>query len=202
MNKKNIAAVCMAVLCTGMLFGCGSDKVDVPDATSGIQETEGSTTSSKFSGKKANKETPEKTDSTVAENTDKDEKIVSSELDEAQSFLDADMVDDAKEMLGYIDRDSLSEKQKEQYDEMLDRLGDENEDVDEFTPESVVSMVESVYGITINGDMSGMHSQIDDNGEEYYRIQIEVPSMNQRKIIDVYKDNKIIEVSSEPLVFG
>lgn len=212
MNKKAkrvISAACAALIVCSMLGACGNKNEKSAESTKAKTASEGESTTSAFTGKKNNSEQSPAA-SAVGQNiytsgTDENKmpaNTVQSELDDAQSFAMAGMTDDASEMLGYISRDSLSEEQKAQYDDIQAMLSDGADGEDVFTPSEAVRIVKERYGVSPQGDMDGMRAQTDSSGLEYYRMQIEVTADNTRKTIDVYKNGDIIEISSEPLAFG
>lgn len=228
MNKK-LMAIGAVVLSCSLLFACGKadDKQKKSESTSAAEtqksgdESKGDTKTSSFNpggGKKSGSSETEKPgqDSAAANgNTSQNgaaggssksklpTSAVQAELDDAASFAASGMLDDAREMIGYIDRESLSDEQKAQYDRivsLLDSNGAEKQG--SFTPQDALDIIEKVYGVSFEGDTSGIQSQTDGSGREYYRLQIEIPSENVRKTVDVYSNGDITEISSEPLAFG
>lgn len=201
MNKK-LTAIGAVVLSCSLLFGCGRGSDKHRDVPADSSESEGSTTTSSFGGGSNSSSSGNSEESKFNGKKSMPSSTVDSELSEAESFLEADMIDDAREMLGYVDRDSLTDEQKEQYDQISEKLEEASTEEEPFTPQQAVEIVEQAYGINFRGEMSGIHSQTDSDGKEYYRLQIEVPSQNARKTVDVYQDRRIIEISSEVLAFG
>ena len=129
-----------------------------------------------------------------------------SELDDAESFLNSGMYTDAREMLDSIDKSGLSDSQLTQYESIESRLENhENSGGSSssgYTPQEAVKIVEDHYGITINYDTNGLQLQTNSGGTEYYQLQIELKNENLRKIVNVYKNGEIEEISSEPLAYG
>jgi len=129
-----------------------------------------------------------------------------SELDDAESFLNSGMYTDAREMLNSIDKSGLSDSQLTQYESIESRLENhENSGGSSssgYTPQEAVKIVEDHYGITINYDTNGLQLQTNSGGTEYYQLQIELKNENLRKIVNVYKNGEIEEISSEPLAYG
>lgn len=202
MNKK-LTAIGAVMLSCSLLFGCGKSGGKQRNVTADGSESEGTTTTSTFSGSSNSSSAGNSEESKFNGKKAMPASKSESELNDAESFLKAEMIDDAREMLGYVDRDSLNDEQKVQYDQIWEKLNDaSNEDEESFTPQQAIEIVESAYGITFRGEMNGMRSQTDSDGKEYYRLQIEVPSQNARKTVDVYQDRRIIEISSEVLAFG
>lgn len=224
MNKKFMAIGAVVLSCS-LLFACGKgdDRKKAESAESSISEKAGDTSKGDTKTSSFNPSGSKKSDSTAtgepnqnsssssqssftgaSSNSNIPESAVQSELDDAASFADSGMIDDAREMLGYIDRDSLSDEQKSQYDRVVDILNgeDNNNDTESFTPQDALDIIEREYGVSFEGDTSGIRSQTDVNGREYYRLQIEIQSENVRKTVDVYKNGDITEISSEPLAFG
>lgn len=129
-----------------------------------------------------------------------------SELDDAESFLNSGMYTDAREMLDSIDKSGLGESQLAQYESIKSRLeSHENSGSSSssgYTPQEAVKIVEEHYGITINYDTSGLQIQTNSGGTEYYQLQVELKNENLRKIVNVYKNGEVEELSSEPLAYG
>jgi len=201
--KRGAAVTCAAMLICGVFSACGGkEDAKLPAETQATSE--GETTTSTFSGEKKAKSTPS---ASAAANANKsNNKIPSSteqaELDDALSFAQSGMIDDAREMLGYIDRDSLSDEQKEQYDEIQAMLSVRESSESEFTADAAIKLVEEKYGIELNGATDGLRAEIAADGRMFYRMQIEVPSENAKKTIEVYENGEITELSQEPLAFG
>lgn len=116
------------------------------------------------------------------------------------------MYTDAREMLDSIDKSGLSDSQLTQYESIESRLENhENSGGSSssgYTPQEAVKIVEDHYGITINYDTNGLQLQTNSGGTEYYQLQIELKNENLRKIVNVYKNGEIEEISSEPLAYG
>lgn len=192
-------------------------------------EAEGETTTSKFSGDKksassekrvqttqrpysssspgsADSGTNNKTGSSSVSNNSGAFSMSQSELDDAESFLNSGMYTDAREMLDSIDKSGLSDSQLTQYESIESRLENhENSGGSSssgYTPQEAVKIVEDHYGITINYDTNGLQLQTNSGGTEYYQLQIELKNENLRKIVNVYKNGEIEEISSEPLAYG
>ncbi len=222
MNKK-FTAIGAVVLSCSLLFACGkdsgkrdiSDNISVADSENTDDNSKDNTKTSAFNptGKKANSTDAEKTATNKSNTngfTDGSEhnnvmpsSTVQAELDDAESFAVSEMIDDAREMLSYIDTDSLDDEQRKQYDRislMLDEEQDGNQN--SFTPQEAIDIIRDSYGVSPQGDTSGIRSEFDSDGREYYRMQIEIPSENARKTFNVYKNGEITEISSEPLAFG
>ena len=219
------------VLSCSMLFGCGNDKPkdSKPESSASAKhEAEGETPTSKFSGDKksaspekrvqttqrpysssspgsADSGTNNKTGSSSVSNNSVPSQS-QSELDDAESFLNSGMYTDAREMLNSIDKSGLSDSQLTQYESIESRLENhENSGGSSssgYTPQEAVKIVEDHYGITINYDTNGLQLQTNSGGTEYYQLQIELKNENLRKIVNVYKNGEIEEISSEPLAYG
>lgn len=196
--KRLSAAACAALLVCSTLTACGGDKA--PDAASTAEKNQGETTTSTFSGgKSADKNTSPKPAASPSGKTSVS--TVQSELDEALSFVQSGMIADAREMLGYIDRDSLNDAQAAQYDEIQAMLSVSESLNSEFTADDAIKFVEEKYGIELPS-ADGLQSETDENGRVFYHMQIELPSQNERKTINVYRDGEIIELSTEAYAFG
>ena len=226
-NKKLLKAglvTAAVVLSCSVLFGCGNDKPkdSKPESSASAKhEAEGETTTSKFSGDKrvqttqrpysssspgsADSGTNNKTGSSSVSNNSVPSQS-QSELDDAESFLNSGMYTDAREMLDSIDKSGLSDSQLTQYESIESRLENhENSGGSSssgYTPQEAVKIVEDHYGITINYDTNGLQLQTNSGGTEYYQLQIELKNENLRKIVNVYKNGEIEEISSEPLAYG
>lgn len=219
------------VLSSSILFGCGNDKAkdSKPESSaSAKQEAEGETTTSKFSGDKKSgssekgsqtTQRPYSSSSPGNVNSGDDNKNGSSsvsnntvpsqaqsELDDAESFLNSGMYTDAREMLNSIDKSRLSDSQLTQYESIESRLDNHensgNSSSSGYTPQEAVKIVEDHYGITINYDTNGLQLQTNSGGTEYYQLQVELKNENLRKIVNVYKNGEVEEISSEPLAYG
>lgn len=180
-------------LCCAMLFGCGKADNDTDTALvtpAAAEQSDGQTTSSKFSADTEDEEEYTESGSFVPD-------VVQSELSDAEAFYDAGMYSDADEMLNSIDKSALSDEQLAEYEELEGMIAQSpTETESSFSAEDAVRIAEEAYGITIDGDFSQLHSQYDLNGDEFYQIQ--VITDNRIKIIKIYKDGFIEEVSSEP----
>lgn len=198
-NLKRLSiAVCAALLVCSALTACGNDKAS--DAVSTAANDQGETTTSTFSGNKsADKKSSPKPTASSAERIPVS--AVQSELDEAMSFVQSGMIADAREMLGYIDRDSLNDEQAAQYDEIQAMLSVSEGLNTEFTADDAIKFVEEKYGIELPS-ADGLQSETDENGRVFYHMQIELPNQNAVKTINVYRDGEIVEVSTEAYAFG
>lgn len=189
------AVLISVFLCCTALFGCGKADSDTDTALTtpaADEQSEGQTTASKFSA-----DTEAETNEEYAESASFVPDAVQSELNEAEAFYDAGMYGDADEMLNSIDKSALSEEQLEEYDELESMIAQGSAETESgFSAEDAVKIAEEAYGITIDGDFSQLHSQYDENGNEFYQMQ--VITDNLIKIIKIYKDGSIEEVSSEP----
>ncbi len=222
-----LAAVLTALMLScSALSGCGKDKETVPAETS----DEGDTTVSKFDAE--NKEekpstadpktvaaTPAKAGGSVSNsgsvsgsaggsgsNVSSAEAVSRSALSDARSFFEAGMYDDAEEMLRSVDPEYLTDEQLDTYymisDSLSNRAGAQSESQKEFTAEEAISAAEQRYGVSIDGDPSGLTPQTDSSGRQYYTMQVAIQSENRRVTINVYSDGEIEEVSEEPLAYG
>lgn len=203
--KRGAAVMCAAMMICGVFSACGGkESEELPAETQAASE--GETTTSTFGGEKKAKSTPSASAAANANKNTGNNKIPSSteqaELDDALSFAQSGMIDDAREMLGYIDRDSLSDEQKEQYDEIQAMLSVRESSESEFTADAAIKLVEEKYGIELNGATDGLRAETAADGRMFYRMQIEVPSENAKKTIEVYENGEITELSQEPLAFG
>lgn len=224
MNKKliyKLGAVLLALtISCSALSGCGKDKNAESAETS---SSEGDTTVSKFSGEKSPSDSGGNTaasaspkNSSADKNgsydtgsggSDSDETNISvSALNDARSFFEAGMYDDAEEMLRSVDPELLDDDQLDLYnllsDSLSNRNGAENKTKSEFTPEEAVKLVEDAYGVSLGTDTDGLAPQTDANGSQYYRMEVRIESENRKLIVDVHSDGTISEVSEEPIAYG
>lgn len=222
-----LAAVLTALMLScSALSGCGKDKETAPAETS----DEGNTTVSKFDAdeneKKPATAAPKTTPATKegdavsksgsgsengnaggsGANISSDEAVSRSALSDARSFFEAGMYDDAEEMLRSVNPDYLTDEQLDTYylisDSLSNRAGAQNNAPKEFTAEEAISAAERKYGVSIDGDPSGLTPQTDSNGRQYYTMQVAIQSENRRVTINVYSDGEIEEISDEPLAYG
>lgn len=217
-NFIRIAAIlCAALLMCTAFTSCGKNNDEKPTAqqseTIDKAESEGETTTSSFNGKKntksnaqsspaANNSSSSNGSGSSNQSNSMPSSTVQSELDEAISFAQSGMTDDAREMLGYINRDELTDEQKDQYDEAQAMIAVSDHESAVFTANDAIRLVEEKYGVALQGASDGLQAETDANGEVYYRMQIEVPAENAKKIIEVFSSGTINEISSEPLAFG
>lgn len=225
---KIMAVLTALMLSCSALSGCGKDKETAPAETS----DEGNTTVSKFDADEKEEKpataTPKTTDATPANaggsvsnsgsgsgsgnaggsgsNVSSAEAVSRSALSDARSFFEAGMYDDAEEMLRSVNPDYLTDEQLDTYylisDSLSNRVGAQNNAQKEFTAEEAVSAAEQRYGVSIDGDPSGLTPQTDSSGREYYTMQVAIQSENRRVTINVYSDGEIEETSEEPLAYG
>ncbi len=224
-----LAAVLTALMLScSALSGCGKDKETAPAETS----DEGDTTVSKFDAGEKDKKpataAPKTTAAVPAKagdaasksgsgsgsgnsggsgaNVSSAEAVSRSALSDARSFFEAGMYDDAEEMLRSVNPDYLTDEQLDTYylisDSLSNRAGAQNESKKEFTAEEAISAAEQKYGVSIDGDPSGLTPQTDSNGRQYYTMQVAIQSENRRVTINVYSDGEIEETSEEPLAYG
>ncbi len=221
---KFAAVLTALMLSCSALSGCGKDKGTAPSETS----DEGDTTVSKFDAdeKDKNRETaaPKTSAATPAKaggaasgsvrgnaggsgtNASSAEAVSRSALSDARSFFEAGMYDDAEEMLGSVNPDYLTDEELDTYylisDSLSNRAGAQNDAPKEFTAEEAIRAAEQRYGVSIDGDPSGLTPQTDSSGRQYYAMQVAIQSENRRVTIHVYSDGVIDEISEEPLAYG
>lgn len=126
-----------------------------------------------------------------------------SALDEAKSMMDAGMVEDAKEMLGDVDESSLTTAQKEELEQISQKINENTESggADEaFTAEEACRIINEKYGI--QGDPGGMVSQVDQSGKKYYPLKFQYQKENVLIEVHIYSDGTVQEISREPIAVG
>ena len=205
MSTLKRAALCLGafILACSMVTGCGKSKDEKrTEEQAAATASAGETTTSKFGGDNETSATPKvvQTPRPTAGNSGSAASAmpdkVQSELDDARSFMGAGMYDDAREMLGSVDVEALTDEQLAEYDEIQESLDAG------FTPEDAVRIAEEAYGITIDGDLSGLTLQTNSGGAEFYQMQVRIDRENAKKTINIYKNGDIEELSTEPIAFG
>ena len=211
MSTLKRVALCLGafILACSMVTGCGKSKDEKrTEEPAAATASAGETTTSKVGGDNETSATPKviQTPRPTAGNSGSAASAmpdkVQSELDDARSFMGAGMYDDAREMLGSVDVEALTDEQLAEYDEIQESLAEEPAADAGFTPEDAVRIAEEAYGITIDGDLSGLTLQTNSGGAEFYQMQVRIDRENAKKTINIYKNGDIEELSSEPIAFG
>ena len=162
MSTLKRAALCLGafILACSMVTGCGKSKDEKrTEEQAAATASAGETTTSKFGGDNETSATPKvvQTPRPTAGNSGSAASAmpdkVQSELDDARSFMGAGMYDDAREMLGSVDVEALTDEQLAEYDEIQESLAEEPAADAGFTTEDAVRIAEEAYGISIDGDL-------------------------------------------------
>ena len=157
----------------------------------------------------AETDAPDETDTdTAAAATAQDQ--IEDVLAEAESLLNANLYEDADEMLAGIEEATLTADQQRRANELRSRADEaraaaekadsEHPENREFTAEEALKILNQKYGI--EGDAAGLSPQYDADGDKYYEITAQIDSENAILTLQIYKDGYIREVSRTPLGVG
>ena len=196
--KNKITVVLAVILSVLMLASCGKGADNKDNQQN--QQKKGEIVSSDFNGVKTeNAGTNEPNKGVVTSEKDK------AQVEEALSFANSGMIDDAKEMLSGINPDKLSQEDLNKYGEVLIKIAEEGQkelNKTSFKAEDAVKMVEERYNISLGNDFSGLNPESEGDGRVFYKMEIELKDSNERKIIKVYENGQIDEISSRPISVG